>query len=257
MAKGRKSRSYNGLCIVALTLLIALTAILSESLAAPSATTTAPVVHKVVRGDTLYGLALKYRTTVSAIAGASGIDPDDILRIGMNLKIPARVVKASSQAPEAPTAAAEPKPEPLPARGAGRGAEAVPWAEVEKIYPRAAKATVTDVRTGRQFVLYRRAGWAHADVEPATRNDTSVVNKLWGTWSWSRRPVVIEVAGRTIAASMAGMPHGGEDIGNNGVLGHFDLHFLNSTTHGSVYTVNRRPTLDPEHQAMVREATGK
>ena len=30
-----------------------------------------------------------------------------------------------------------------------------------------------------------------------------------GDWSWERRPVIITVNGRKLAASMAGMPHAG------------------------------------------------
>ncbi|NHN35018.1 hypothetical protein [Paenibacillus agricola] len=53
-----------------------------------------------------------------------------------------------------------------------------------------------------------------------------------------------------MAASMHGMPHGGDGIPNNGFSGHFCIHFLGSSTHVS-------GSVDPEHQLMVRKAAGK
>ena len=49
--------------------------------------TSSTVVHTVKSGDTLYGLALRYKTTVAKIKSASGIS-SDLLRIGQKLKIP-------------------------------------------------------------------------------------------------------------------------------------------------------------------------
>lgn len=229
------------------------------------------ILYKVKKGDTLYALARRYGTSINAIASASGIRPTAILGIGMLLKIPTTgvvqvsggtatatgTVKTSAQAEVAPAEQQSQRPEPLASRGGGRGAVAVAWAEAQEIFARGAKAKITDVKTGLSFMVVRRGGWAHADVEPATRKDTAIMKQIWGSWNWSRRPVVVEIGGHRIAASMAGMPHGGEMITDNGVSGHVDLHFLNSTTHGSVYTRNRKPTLDPAHQRAVQEAIGK
>ena len=100
------------------------------------------------------------------------------------------------------------------------------------------------------------------------------MKESWGgDWSWTRRPVIIVINGRRIAASMAGMPHAGRDSSLAGVIiknrsvgygtgsnldkikgnnmdGHFDVHFLKSRTHGT----NR---IDPDHQNAIREGTGK
>ena len=75
------------------------------------------------------------------------------------------------------------------------------------------------------------------------------------TWQVQRdgRPVVgvsplgLVIGGKNIAASMNGMPHGGESISNNSFVGHFCIHFTNSRTHGT----NR---VDPDHQAAVKTA---
>lgn len=52
--------------------------------------TAAPRVHVVERGDTLSGLARKYDLTVSTLCEENGIVPRDPLRIGQELKIPAK-----------------------------------------------------------------------------------------------------------------------------------------------------------------------
>jgi LysM repeat protein len=49
--------------------------------------TSSTVYHTVKSGDTLYGLALRYKSTVAKIKSASGIS-SDLLRIGQKLKIP-------------------------------------------------------------------------------------------------------------------------------------------------------------------------
>lgn len=45
------------------------------------------ITHTVKSGDTLYGLALRYKSTVAKIKAASGIS-SDLLQIGQKLKIP-------------------------------------------------------------------------------------------------------------------------------------------------------------------------
>lgn len=45
------------------------------------------IVYRVRRGDTLYGIARRYRTTAAGIAAASGIRVDKLLQIGERLKV--------------------------------------------------------------------------------------------------------------------------------------------------------------------------
>lgn len=49
--------------------------------------TTSSKSHTVVKGDTLYGLALKNKTTVAKIKAANGLTSDTI-RLGQKIKIP-------------------------------------------------------------------------------------------------------------------------------------------------------------------------
>jgi peptidoglycan hydrolase-like protein with peptidoglycan-binding domain len=132
-----------------------------------------------------------------------------------------------------------------------RSVELLSWSQASQLFPRKSTACVTDVDTGRSFNIYRYGGTLHADVEPLTANDTAIMKGIYGgAWSWSRRAIIVEVAGKRIAASMNGMPHGGQDIRGNNFNGQFCIHFLGSRTHGS----NR---VDPAHQAMVQKAATK
>jgi peptidoglycan hydrolase-like protein with peptidoglycan-binding domain len=144
------------------------------------------------------------------------------------------------------------------------------WKEASKVFKIGSTASVTDVKTGKTFKIVRTYGTNHADVEALTANDSKIIKDIWGGWSWTRRPVIIEVNDRKVAASMAAMPHAGVDsqpantyvsqrsggysrgtnldkIKDNGMSGHMDVHFLNSRTHGS----NK---IDPKHQAAVKAA---
>jgi hypothetical protein len=144
------------------------------------------------------------------------------------------------------------------------------WKEASKIFKIGMTAKVTDVKTGKTFNIVRTYGGNHADCEAKTAEDSKKIKEIWGGWSWTRRPVIIEVDGRRIAASIAAMPHAGVDkspanatissrsggygkganldkIKNNGMSGVIDVHFLNSRTHGT----NK---VDSKHQAAVKAA---
>ncbi len=111
-----------------------------------------------------------------------------------------------------------------------------------------ATALVTDVKTGITYTVRRIGGSNHADVEPLTAFDAWQMYRIYNkNWSWTRRAVVVTIGGKNIAASINGMPHGGESITNNNFVGHSCIHFTNSRTHGT----NR---VDPDHQAAVQTA---
>ncbi len=145
------------------------------------------------------------------------------------------------------------------------------WTKANKVFARGSTAKVIDVRTGKSFNIKRTYGGNHADCETLTKGDTKIMKEIWGgEFSWSRRPVLVEIDGRLLAASMAGMPHAGLDnkpanvtvssrslgygrganldaVKNNNMSGHFDIHFKNSRTHGT----NR---VDAAHQKAIKEA---
>lgn len=125
------------------------------------------------------------------------------------------------------------------------------WQEADRIFYRNCVFTVQDVETGLTFRVQRRAGHDHADVQPLTREDSKVMKLIYGgKWSWKRRAIVVRAGDERIAASMNGMPHGGDGIPDNGFSGHFCIHFLDSTTHKSAVP-------DVAHQMMVYKAAGQ
>ncbi|SKA90214.1 hypothetical protein SAMN05443428_11054 [Caloramator quimbayensis] len=128
-------------------------------------------------------------------------------------------------------------------------------------------AKVTDIKTGKTFKIKRTMGSNHADCEALTSKDTQIIKSIWGGFTWDVRPVIISVRGRNLVASMSAMPHAGVDaapaykvvsnrsggysrgenldvVKNNGMNGHFDVHFLNSTRH-------KDGKEDARHQAAI------
>ena len=184
-------------------------------------------VHKVRPGETLWGIARMYGASVDALVKANGIEDPSRILPGRELIVPGS-----------------------PSGGAPGGVELVLWSEAHEIYRNFSVIKVTDVRTGLSFYARRYYGHYHADSEPLTAEDARILREIYGgEWSWERRPIIVEIDGRAIAASMNGYPHGGESIADNEFAGHFCIHFLGSRIH-------RTGNIDPRHQAAVLEAAG-
>jgi len=96
-------------------------------------------------------------------------------------------------------------------------------------------------------------GYNHIDIEPLTSSDTATMKSLFGNWKWTPRAVVIYINGMNLAASLSGMPHGVETIGDNGVTGHFDVYMKNSSSHSTTTST----AYIQQHAAMVLKASGK
>lgn len=188
----------------------------------------------------------------------------------------ALVQKLVSQGYKAPAEQPKPQPQPNPApstppKGGSSSDYLVSWfGGAENIFSIGSVATIYDIDSGLSFKAKRTYGYNHADTEPLTYNDAQTMKRIFGGWSWSRRAIIVETNGRRMAASMAGMPHAGSDkaaanayvewrsgdygpgvnldtVKGNGFDGHFDVHFLNSKTHGS-------NQVDSAHQSAVRRA---
>lgn len=151
--------------------------------------------------------------------------------------------------------------------------EYLEWTSVKKMLKRNKTIlTVREMKTGLKFKVKVTAGSNHADVETLTKNDTNIMKKIWGGFTWERKPVLVYLNGRTIAASMTAMPHAGVEsktagkyvsnrsggygygynfdfIKGNGMSGHVDIHFKNSRRHKD----NKK---DSKHQAAVKKAAG-
>lgn len=130
--------------------------------------------------------------------------------------------------------------------------ELISWEEADQLFPKYQRARIADVDTRLAFWVQRRAGTEHADVQPLTKADTEIMKSIYqGKWSWQRKAIIVELEnGRRLAASMHGMPHGAGAIRGNNFNGHFCVHFLGSTTHGS-----KSP--NTAHQIMVWKAAGQ
>jgi FOG: LysM repeat len=284
----------------------------------------AALSYKVVSGDTLWGIANKFGTTISDIKFLNNLQTD-LIYVGQSLSIPGPAASAPST--PADTSAQQvthieytnytvkqgdnpwtvgqqfgiPYQEVLTANSLTESSslyigqvlripvhvvpvKATPgpqygelldwWTEAQYVFYTGTAAKVTDFYTGKSFYIKRTTGANHADCETLTPEDTSIMKGLYGgTWQWINRPVIIEVNGHKIAASMAGMPHAGLDaypalanvdnrsgsygyglnfdyIKGNNMDGHFDVHFLNSTRHVD-------GTVDPDHQAKIHIAAGQ
>ena len=138
----------------------------------------------------------------------------------------------------------------LPTISSGIGnVELLHWNEVRDIFTVGVPAQVYDIRTGITYYVKSFSNGRHADVDPITTNDTALLRQTFGgTWSWDVRPVLVTINGRTIAASINGMPHGGSAIENNGMNGHICIHFLGSSTHNGNAAFSRL------HQDVLMEA---
>lgn len=67
----------------------------------------------------------------------------------------------------------------------------------------------------------------HADSQPASWQDTQIMNRSFGSTSWTCHPVYVQLPdGRWTLASMHNRPHLYGSINNNGFGGHLCIHFL-------------------------------
>ncbi len=123
------------------------------------------------------------------------------------------------------------------------------WSQVNKLLPVKSTARIYDLETGLSFMVQRRAGTYHADVQPLTEEDTAIMKDIFkDKWTWKRRAIIVQTGNIRIAASMNGMPHGQGALRNN-FPGHFCIHFYNSLTHGS-------RSRDTAHHIMIAKAGG-
>jgi LysM repeat protein len=202
-------------------------------------------IYVVKDGDTIESIAEDFGVSAGSILKENSFSEEVELQAGQELKIP-----------EATDKNIEENPEENSSDSALKG-EYLDWfKEVQYIFDKEDEAVETDVDTGKSFNVKRLYGRNHADAEPLTPEDTKIMKEIYGgKWSWDRRAIIVTVydenkkAERKIAASMNGMPHGGESITDNGFRGQFCIHFKNSRTHSG----NR---LDSGHQKAVKKAAG-
>lgn len=134
-----------------------------------------------------------------------------------------------------------------------RSAELLTWPEARRLITKGANIPVYDVRTGRTFNVRAFSLGGHADVDTVTQADTNTKFDIrGGRWSWAARPVLVTIGGRTVAAAINAMPHGGSAIPGNGVDGHFCLHFHETVTINQRYQADLRSAVLEAYNASRR-----
>ncbi|WMJ79222.1 LysM peptidoglycan-binding domain-containing protein [Clostridium sp. MB40-C1] len=214
----------------------------SQPTPTPSVQTTN---YKVVAGDTVWGVAQKFNTSMDAIV-KSNMLALDILMPGQILTIPlnsTQIVK-----PIGITM--------MKSRVNNNYGDIYTWENARRLFTVGQKGTLKDLKTGISFNIKYYGGSNHSDIVPLTTDDSSKMKQLFPTWSWSyMRPMILTFnQGGTnyqLAVSLTGMPHSTTDMyQTNGINGHFDLYFYNSTSHVS-------NELSPTHQKNILIANGQ
>jgi peptidoglycan DL-endopeptidase LytF len=196
-----------------------------------SSNSSSNLIHIVVSGDNVWNLSVKYGIPQSELLRVNQLNINSTLKIGQKLIIPQYQIAVKA----------------TPSSKHGEHLDW--WSEAQYVIPIGKTFKVTDFATGKSFMVKRTIGANHADCETVTVRDSTIAKGIWKGYSWTERAVIIEVDGRKIAASMSFMPHDIEYINNNGIRGHFDIHFKNSTRH-------KDGKIDYDHQKQVNIAAG-
>lgn len=145
-----------------------------------------------------------------------------------------------------PTPTPTPKPQKYPTYG-----KLIEWEDVKNSIRRGERFLVMDFYTKKRYYMTRVGGNKHWDVEPSNADSCAILKATYGgSWSWTRRPILVRIGSTWYAASTNGMPHGYETVSGNNMNGQVCIHFLHSRTHGT-------NSVDPDHQRCVRIAAGK
>jgi LysM repeat protein len=219
----------------------------------PSVTYT---YYTIVENDNMWKIAEKFGVPISEVLKINNFSETTILYPGDKVKIPQHDIPIKNTV------------------GDKFGEYLDWWKEAQYVVKKGSVFEVVDFYTGKSFFAKRTTGTNHADIETLSINDTNKMKEIWGgNFSWTRRPVIVIIDGRKLAASATAMPHAGNDyspggiwtewrsggygagynldwIKENGCEGHTDLHFLNSTRHVD-------GLMDPKHQANVKISAGR
>ena len=104
--------------------------------------------------------------------------------------------------------------------------ELVGWEQVQALLELNASYTITDYNTGETFSMVYVGGEHHAEMECADAFNAGIFREVFGgEYNYSKRPVVISIGGRSIAASLYGWPHGEDHYSGNEMDGHTCLFF--------------------------------
>ena len=128
---------------------------------APNTNTVSYQEYTVKSGDTIWDLSIKFGLPQAELLKVNGLTMNSHLYIGQKLTIPVHHIAVQATVSE-------------------RHGEYLDWwTEAQYVFPINKVATVTDFRTGRSFQIKRTIGANHADCEPLTANDASIIKQIW------------------------------------------------------------------------------
>ncbi|WP_392486486.1 LysM peptidoglycan-binding domain-containing protein [Haloimpatiens sp. FM7315] len=200
--------------------------------------------YTVKSGDNLWSIAKTYNTSMDTIFKSNllssyTIMPGQILTIPINSTIPVKPIGISIYSK----------------RINNSFGDIYTFENARRLFTVDTIGTLKDLSTGISFDIKYYGGSNHADIVPLTKIDTNNMKKVFGSWSWNnKKPMILYFKqGETyyqLSVSVTGMPHSTTNIYDNGISGHFDMYFYNSTSH-----VNN--SLDSTHQANILKASGR
>ena len=125
------------------------------------------------------------------------------------------------------------------------------WETIQGSIPAGTSISVTDYNTGNNFTMIRTGGVNCAQVAPATAQDyQTYLAAFGGEGTWEHRAVLVTIGSDVYAASLFGMPTGGDDISGSGMKGYTTLYFNNSRT--DLFSL-----ADEEHILAISKAAGE
>lgn len=184
--------------------------------------------YKTLSGDTVWGIAQKYGTTVDCIV-KSNMLAQAILMPGQIITVP-----VNSTATVKPVGIKMSTPRQSSAYG-----DIYTWENARRLFTVGQRGTLKDIKTGIPFNIKYYGGSNHADIVPLTSNDSKKMVQIYKKWSWAaKRPMILTFnqggVNYRLAISVTGMPHSTTDMyKQNWINGHFDMYFYNSTSHNT------------------------
>ncbi|MCH5279076.1 MAG: peptidoglycan-binding protein [Christensenellaceae bacterium] len=129
--------------------------------------------------------------------------------------------------------------------------ELVSWNTVKTQLTSGRKYRIIDCNTGTEFELVFFGGENHAEMELASEEQLESFDYICGSeYNFLKRPIVVEINGELVAASIQCYPHGADTLSDNGMEGHVCVFFEDSLSH-----VGSLP--DVEHNSNVYSAAGR
>jgi hypothetical protein len=123
--------------------------------------------------------------------------------------------------------------------------------DVKPRYKSGTIMTIYDPASKRSWKLRIMSMGRHADSEPLTAEDTSAMNKAFGTTTWTPKAVWVQFPdGVWSMATMHNTPHLTGTIKNNNFDGHLCVHFLRDMSEAT----KNDPNYGVQNQKALRAA---